>query len=71
MYGHTMMKGISVSVIRLLRNQESNGQEQEDDIIHALSLIDISCDKRDVTWLYNRMHRDDDPHMNWVVVMSC
>ena len=31
----------------------------------------ISCDKRDMTWLYNRLHHVIDPHMNWVVVMSC
>ena len=30
----------------------------------------ISCDKRDVTWLYNMLYCVIDPHMNWVVVMS-
>ena len=43
-----------VSIIRLVENRESNGQEQEVDIIHALSLTILSCDKRDVTWLYHR-----------------
>ena len=38
-------KGVSISNVKLLENQESNGQEQNDDIIHALSLVKISCDK--------------------------
>ena len=33
-------KGVSISNVRLLRNQESNGQEQEDDIIHTSSLAE-------------------------------
>ena len=41
-------KGVSISIVRLLKNQESNGQEQEDDTIHASSLTKLSCDKRDV-----------------------
>ena len=36
-------KGVSIS-IRLLKNRESNGQEQEVDIIHASSLTKLSRD---------------------------
>ena len=64
-------KGVSISIVRLLKNRESNGQEQEDDTIHASSLTKLSCNKRDVAWLYDRLHCIIDPHMNWVVVMSC
>ena len=39
-------KGVSISNVRLLENQESNGQEHEDDIIHASLLTSISCDKK-------------------------
>ena len=64
-------KGVSISLIRLLKNRESSGQEQEVDIIHASSLTKLSRDKMDVTWLYNRLYRVIDPHVNWVVTMSC
>ena len=64
-------KGVFVSIVRLLKNRESNGQEQEVDIIHASSLTELSRDKRDVTWLYDRLYRVIDPHVNWVVAMSC
>ena len=64
-------KGVSISIVRLLRDRESNGQEQEDDTIHASSMTKISCDKRDVIWLYDRLYRIVNPHMNWVVAMSC
>ena len=63
-------KGVSISIVRLLKNRESNGQEQEDDTIHVSSLTKLSCDKRDVAWLYDRLHRIINPHVNWVVVMS-
>ena len=43
-----------VSTIRLLENRESNGQEQEVDIMHTSSLTKLLRDKRDVTWLYHR-----------------
>ena len=33
-------KGVSISNVRLLEDQEINGQEQEDDIIHTPSLAD-------------------------------
>ena len=33
-------KGVSVSIIRQLKNRENNGQEQEDDIIHVSSLAE-------------------------------
>ena len=64
-------KRVSISLIRLLENRESNGQEKEVDIIHASSLTELSRDKRDVTWLYDRLYRVIDPHVNWVVAMSC
>jgi len=48
MYGHTVMEGSSISPVRLLRDRESNGQEQEDDNLRASSLTEISRDKRDV-----------------------
>ena len=64
-------KGVSISNVRLFENQESNGQEQEDDTIHASSLTKLSCDKRDMAWLYDKLHCIIDPHVNWVVVMSC
>ena len=64
-------KGVSISIVRLLKNRESNGQEQEDDTIHASSLTKLSRDKRDVAWLYDRLHCIIDPHVNWVVVISC
>ncbi|KAI9124310.1 hypothetical protein K1719_005610 [Acacia pycnantha] len=57
-------KGVSISIVRLLKNRESNGQEQEVDIFHASSLTKLSRDKRDVTWLYDRLYRinnDVDP----------
>ena len=57
-------KGVSISIVRLLRDQESNSQKHEDDIFHASSLTKISCDKKDVIWLYDRLHRIVDPHMN-------
>ena len=60
-----------VSIIRLLENRKSNGQEQEVDIIHASSLTKLLRDKRDMTWLYNRLYRVINPHVNWVVTMSC
>ena len=47
-------KGSSISIFRLLRDRESNGQEQEDDVLHASSLTELSRNKRDVTWLYDR-----------------
>ena len=50
-------KGSSISIFSLLRHRESNGQEQEDDVLHASSLTEISCDKRAVIWLYERLHR--------------
>ena len=37
-------KGSFISIFRLLRDRESNGQEQEDDVLHASSLTEISCD---------------------------
>ena len=64
-------KGVSISIIRPLKNRESNGQEQEVDIIHASSLTKLSRDKRDVTWLYDRLYRIIDLHMYWVVTMYC
>ena len=47
-YGHTVMEGSSISPVRLLRDRESNGQEQEDDDLRASSLTEISHDKKDV-----------------------
>ena len=42
-------KGVSIFMIRLLRDRESNGHGRKDDIFHASSLTEISRDKRDVT----------------------
>ena len=42
-------KRVSISLIRPLKIRESNGQEQEVDIIYASSLTKLSRDKRDVT----------------------
>ena len=35
-----------------------------DDVIHALSLAKISSDKRDVTLLYDRLNRVNDPYIS-------
>ena len=64
-------KGVSILIVRLLKNRESNGQEHEDDTIHASSLTKLSHDKRDLVWLYDRLHHIIDPHMNQAVIMSC
>ena len=73
MHGRARMRLIGViniiCLVSPLKDQETI-KLYKDDFIHALCLIETSCDKGQISY-YGKVFSSHRIHLIWVVIMSC